>query len=108
MAGQEGAEGSVLSFWQDLLNLRTEGKDSVYGRFEMVNWESEDIYAYTRVEEEKFFVVCSFCENEVHWRCLVKKEEVILAICEVGDSGREAGVMRLKPYECRLYRRRTI
>ena len=84
VAGQEGAKGSVLSFWQDLLNLRREEKDLVYGRFEMVHWDSEDIYAYTRGEEQKFLVACSFCKNEVHRRCPVERGEVILATYEVG------------------------
>lgn len=106
VAEQARVEGSVLSFWQELLKLRREEKDLVYGRLEMVDWENEDVYAYTRGEENGVLVVCSFCEREVQWRCPVEMGELSLTNYNgIGDRGEETGMMTLKPYECRLYRR---
>ncbi|KAF2478620.1 alpha amylase [Neohortaea acidophila] len=104
VASQEGKKGSVLSFWQQLLKLRKSEPTLVYGRFELVDEASEDVYAYTRSDADGvFLVVCSFKSKEVSWNCPIEaKGKLIMSNYDVQEGD---GKMSLKPYECRLYRR---
>jgi oligo-1,6-glucosidase len=110
VARQEKDEDSVLAFWRKLLRLRREEKGLVYGRFEMLDWENEHVYAYTRsTEEVEYLVVCSFSDKEVDWDCPTKGGRVILS--NYGPHPGEAGhreVVKLRPYECRLIKSSKI
>ncbi|KAK5129217.1 hypothetical protein LTR08_003741 [Meristemomyces frigidus] len=102
---QEGQEHSVLEFWRGLLRMRKQEPGLVYGRLAMVDWESEDVYAYTRATAEaEHLVVCSFTEKTMQWTCPVEVGTLVLSnyISEKAEGGQ---VMELQPYACRLYKR---
>ena len=119
---QEQDPRSVLSFWKDLLRLRKEHTGLVYGVFRMVDPANEYVYAYTRTDEEQgegveYLVVCSFSGEAVDWKCpvVVSWGDLLLSNYEgprergESESGgkKEGEVMKLKPYETRLYRRKS-
>lgn len=57
---------SVFYYYQKLIQLRKEKEIIVYGTYDLLLPESEELYAYTRtLGEEKLLVVCNFSENEV-------------------------------------------
>ena len=57
---------SVFYYYQKLIQLRKEKEIIVYGTYDLLIPESEELYVYTRtLGEEKLLVVCNFSENEV-------------------------------------------
>lgn len=56
---------SVFHYYQKLIALRKQKEIIVYGNFELLLPEDEDIFMYTRVlEKEKLLVICNFSKNE--------------------------------------------
>jgi len=107
VAVQETDEDSVLSFWKRLLKVRKENPGLVYGKFEMLDWDNEEVYAYTRIVdgEAEYLVVCSFSEQVVEWKSEIAKGDVIISNYDQGGSGEDDPVIKLRPYECRLYKK---
>jgi glycosidase len=94
---------SVLGFWKDLLKLRKEHKDLVHGLFKMLDWGNEEVYSYTRTNDEtRYLLVCSFSRKEVVWKCPVETGKIVLCNYPFEGTGEE-GEFRLKPFEGRLY-----
>lgn len=108
---------SVYHFWQSLLKLRRDNVATfIYGGFELVNKEHEDVFAYVRTAEdgEKWVTLLNFTGKETEW---VVPEElkgvkwVVGNYChdtadavvdgqkglEVGGNGK--GVVKLRPWE---------
>lgn len=57
---------SVFYYYQKLIQLRKQHKIIVYGKYELLMKESEEIFAYTRSwNGEKLLVMCNFAEHEV-------------------------------------------
>ncbi len=90
---------SVFHYYKKLIALRKEHPVMVYGRYELLLPDSEELYVYTRtLDEEQLLVVCSFSGRETAYTlpdafvgapCLISNRE------NVYDK---AG-MTLKPYE---------
>ena len=99
----ESEEKSVLGFWKALLKTRKQHPALVTGKFEMLDYENQNVYAYTRVDKAgKYLVVCSFSEKEVAWESPVEKGVLLLGNYAVGDN--ETGsLFKLRPFEGRLY-----
>jgi oligo-1,6-glucosidase len=94
---------SVLGFWKRLLKIRKRHQALVTGTFEMIDYDNQSVYAYTRVDEaRKYLVVCSFSEEEVEWQSPVDKGTLLLGNYALGD-GETEGMLKLRPYEGRLY-----
>jgi oligo-1,6-glucosidase len=106
VAAQEGVEGSVLEFWRRLLGIRKEHPDLVYGWFEMLDPENEQIYAYSRSgEKDTYLVACNFSGDEVVWKSPVPVGELLLGSHE--DVKGDEEHLTLRPYEGRLYLKKT-
>lgn len=62
---QLNRDDSVFHYYQKLIALRKQKEIIVYGNFELLLPEDEDIFMYTRVlEKEKLLVICNFSKNE--------------------------------------------
>jgi glycosidase len=59
----------VFEYWRSALSLRKELKKSiVYGDFELLDKDNDDIFAYARSNGgQKVVVVCNFREREIPW-----------------------------------------
>lgn len=68
-AAQVATPGSVFEYWRSALTLRKELKNIIiYGDFEMLDAENDDIFAYARSNgSQKAVVVCSFRDREIEW-----------------------------------------
>jgi glycosidase len=97
------ADMSVLKFWKLVLETRKEHNGLVRGEFKMIDYENEDVYAYTRTDAAgQYLVICSFSEKEVSWLCPVDRGSLLLGNYPVEKT--EEGIMlNLKPYEGRVY-----
>jgi oligo-1,6-glucosidase len=96
-------DDSVLGFWKRVLKIRKQHPALVTGTFEMLNYENQNVYAYTRVDAAgKYLVVCSFSERDVDWKCPPDKGTLLFGNYAVGN-GETGSMLKLRPYEGRLY-----
>lgn len=94
---------SVLGFWKRLLRLRKQHKTLVYGTFQIIDFDNESVYAYTRVDKiGQYLTICSFSEDEVVWECPVEKGLLLLGNYSSQESDLGSH-LKLKPFEARLY-----
>jgi len=107
VSAQEGVEGSVFEFWRKLLSIRKKHLGLVYGWLKMIDEANEEIYAYTRTDDEaEYLVVCSFSGKDVEWKCPVEKGELLLGSHHETIRQESADMMQLRAYEGRLYHRK--
>ena len=63
---QVGDPDSVFSYYQNLIRLRHENDVIVYGTYELLEAENEELFIYTRTLEEKtLLVLCNFTDQTV-------------------------------------------
>ncbi len=97
---------SIYNYYKRLIELRKNHEIIVYGEYELLMPESEEIYAYVRkLGDERILVVCNFTENEVEFTMPEefrgKKKEVLIG--NYPDRGLENAIM-LKAYEAIVYK----
>ncbi|MBN3525189.1 glycoside hydrolase family 13 protein [Paenibacillus apiarius] len=97
---------SVFYYYKTLIQLRKQHPVMVYGSYEPLLEEHEQIYAYTRaLDGEKWLIVLNISEQTV---ACEPPASVSLAGAEllIGNYAVEsdAGELQLKPYEARVYR----
>ena len=90
---------SVFHYYKKLIALRKQNPVMVYGKYEPLLMESEELFVYTRtLEETKLLVVCSFCDHETSFAI---PEEFQGAPCLIANRERryEGEEIALEPYE---------
>ena len=90
---------SVFHYYQKLISLRKEKEIIVYGEFEPLYREDEQIFAYTRKgDQEKLLTVCNFSDQNAE---VEVPEEFKGAECLITNLGRKEfdGKIILNPYE---------
>ena len=97
VADQLKREDSVFHYYQKLIRLRKENEIIVYGNYELLLPEDENIFAYTRtLDNKKLLVVCNFSKSEQKFDFSGYENAEILISNYNRDAG-EDGI--LKPYE---------
>ena len=90
---------SIFHSYQKLISLRKEKDIIVYGEFEPLYRDDEQIFAYTRkLDQEKLLTVCNFSERNAEMEI---PEEFKGAECLITNLDRTVfeGKIVLKPYE---------
>ena len=90
---------SVFHYYQKLIRLRKEKDIIVYGEFEPLYREDEQIFAYTRIQDqEKLLTVCNFSDKNAE---VEVPEEFKGAECLITNLGRKEFERKivLNPYE---------
>lgn len=90
---------SVFHYYKKLIALRKQNPIMVYGKYELLLEDSEELYAYTRtLEGERLLVVCNFTAHEVSFAL---PEEFAGASCLISNMENEygKGEIVLKAYE---------
>lgn len=97
---------SVFHYYKKLITLRKENPVVVYGRYEALMEDSEELFVYTReLDDEKLLVVCSFCDHATDFTIPTEFVGASCLISNVENEYDKAG-MTLKPYEAFvLYRK---
>lgn len=95
---------SVFHYYRKLIALRKEYPVIVYGKYEELLADSEELFVYTRtLDGEKLLVVCSFCDHETTFTipgefagasCLISNEENVYHRADVTLRPFEAFVLR--------------
>lgn len=101
-------EGSIFQYYQKLIRLRHENEVIVYGRYELLLPDHEQIYAFTRtLGEERLLVVLNFSEQTPEFvlpdSVAVNGQDVMISNYEV-ESQESIQRFTLRPYEARVYR----
>ena len=90
---------SVFHYYRKLIALRKENPVMVYGKYEAMMEDSEELFVYTRtLEQEKLLVVCSFCDHETAFSI---PAEFTGASCMITNTGNAytGFEVTLQPYE---------
>lgn len=90
---------SVFHYYKKLIALRKQNPIMVYGKYESLLPDSEELFAYTRAyQEEKLLVVCSFCDHETVFTI---PDEFLGTPCLISNTEREYSgrEITLKAYE---------
>ena len=103
--GEDEDQMSVFHFWQKGLKNRKEHKDSfVYGDFQLVEGDSEEVFAYTKegMSEGKWLIVLNFSGKQVEWEMpsKAKVETWVASNYTKGKPEKEmGGKVTLRPWE---------
>ncbi|MGG7078925.1 glycoside hydrolase family 13 protein [Clostridium sardiniense] len=104
---EEKDENSILSFYKRLIKLRKSSETLIYGTYDLILEDDEEIFAYTRsLGDEKYIVIgnLSKCESKYNYeKYSLKYENLVLNNYNVEKHDELTG-FTLKPYECRVYK----
>ena len=65
---QEHDKDSILSYYRQLIKFRKENPTLVYGQFEPLDIDNEQIFAYLRYDDSNtFLVIHNFSEHQIRW-----------------------------------------
>lgn len=94
---------SVLNFYRQMIHLRKREKALVYGRYDLLLDDHEQIYAYSRLYgDERFVVLCNMSGKAAVW-----DEEVLTlegAQCVLANVAEWEEGYRLRAWEARVYK----
>ena len=92
---------SVFYHYQKLIQLRKEHEVMVYGTYQLLFPEDEDLYIYTRtLEEEKWLIICNFHEKTRKLQC---KRAGQVMLSNYADTPAAEKITELRPYEAVIY-----
>lgn len=95
---------SIFSHYKKLVQLRKEHKIIVYGEYQLLMKDSEEVFAYTRTyNSEKILVLCNFMDREVPCQIPVEYQipEKELLIGNYPDAQEKDWILR--GYEAKAY-----
>ncbi|SER72168.1 glycoside hydrolase family 13 protein [Salipaludibacillus aurantiacus] len=100
-------ENSIFSYYQKLIELRHQNETVVYGSFDIMLNDNEEVFAYKReLNGETLLVYCNFYEDspqvEIPAEYQQANKELFISNYELEDT--ESNKFTLKPYEARVYR----
>jgi len=98
-----GVKDSVFEYWASILRLRKSHNDIfIYGNFELLDVEHNDVFAYTRsFGSQKAIVVTNFRKTPVAWtlpKDITLRMENIL-ISNLSGINVKDGLVSLRPFE---------
>ena len=99
---------SVFYYYQQLIELREEYPIFVYGKYQLILEEDQEIYAYTRtLDGEQLLVILNFFagkpEFELPQQIKYKHKELLISNYNVKPH-QDLEELQLRPYEARVYK----
>ncbi|WP_024614363.1 alpha-glucosidase [Clostridium sp. Ade.TY] len=104
---EERDENSVLNFYKKLIKLKKSNKTLIYGKYNLILEDDENIFAYARVlDDEKFLIIGNLTnkESEYNYDGETLEYSNLLLNNYVVDYHDSLNKFTLKPYECRVYK----
>lgn len=100
-------ENSVFHYYKRLIELRKKHEIIVYGTYDLILEEDENIYAYTRtLNDEMLLVITNFSDQPSVFKCPERisysSKEWLIGNYEV-NKNEEIKEFTLQPYEARVY-----
>ncbi|MBM7557437.1 glycoside hydrolase family 13 protein [Halanaerobacter jeridensis] len=101
-------EESVFHYYQQLIELRDQYPILVYGQYELILDDDQEIYAYTRtLEDEQLLVILNFFDGEPEFdlpsEIEFEEKELLISNYDV-DEAESIEHFLLQPYEARVYK----
>ena len=95
---------SVISYYKELIRLRHENDIIVYGEFELIEPQNEELFIYTRSwNNDQLMLLCNFTEKDIVIPAAVTAQ--IPADAQILISNYVGNLESvLRPYEARVYR----
>ncbi|EES50158.1 alpha-glucosidase [Clostridium botulinum] len=104
---QIGDKDSIFNYYKELIKIRKDNEIIVYGNYDLILDDSEDIYAYVRtLNEEQLLVICNFSSNTSEFKLpnnIKSKYKKLLIANYDGCKEETLENISLRPYECRAY-----
>lgn len=104
---EERDENSVLNFYKKLIKLKKSNEALIYGVYDLILKEDENIFAYTRtLNNEKFLIMANLTGENAKYMYEKEKlnsKDLILNNYEVCEH-KNLTEFTLKLYECRVYK----
>lgn len=100
---------SIFHYYKKLIQLRKKHPIIVYGEYELLLPDSEEIFAYTRkLDDECLLIISNFTPNEIPFTAPFDlndyhNEGVLIGNYQVPEDNLEFPIT-LRPYETRVYR----
>jgi alpha-glucosidase len=106
VAAQQKDPASILNFHKKLITLKKENHLFIYGAYDLILPEDEQIYAYTRtLESKKAVIICNLTDKAAvyeHKDIELAHEALLLSNYEVEHHEKSTSLV-LRPYETRIY-----
>lgn len=99
-------ENSILNYYRKLIKLRKENDIIVYGTYDLILEDHNEIFAYTRtLENKKLLIVCNFKDGEPVFKLpeSIKYTKAELIISNYEKNELYIDEIKLKPYEAVVY-----
>jgi oligo-1,6-glucosidase len=99
---------SIYHYYKKIIQLRKQNPIMVYGKYDLILRDHDEIYAYTRTNgDEVWLVVCNFFANQPEFQLPdgLQGDHATLIVSNYDDVAERGAVTRfaLRPYECRVY-----
>lgn len=93
---------SIYYFYRQLIQIRQDHPTLIYGHYEMIDGNSEQVYAYRRWdEEEEYYIFLNFSEGLADLLGRPDSKYFQLLSSNYEDEGETA---KLRPWEARVYK----
>ncbi|ENK1242085.1 alpha-glucosidase [Clostridium botulinum] len=104
---QENDPNSILNFYKKMIKIKKENEALIYGKYDLILENHEQIYAYTRtLDYEKFIVIVNLTNKEAKYS--YDKEKLnykgLTLSNYLVEEHEDITELVLKPFEARLYK----
>ena len=104
---QEEDPDSILNFYKEMIALRKSEDIFVYGTYDLVFEDHQEIYAYTRtLGEKRVLILCNLTNKQTSInleKITVSTDQLLLSNIPV-EEHESIQELTLKPFEARIYR----
>lgn len=107
VARQQKDPNSIFTFYKKMISTKKENDILIYGKYDLILEDNEQIYAYTRsIDNEKIVVICNLTDLDAVYEYKDIKlmyDGLLLSNYNVQPHEDRTSFV-LKPYEARVYR----
>ena len=100
-------DDSILNFYKKMIKLKKERLPLIYGKYNLILEEEEDIYAYERIlDNDRYIIITNLSENNVNYsykNAVLNSDNLLLSNYQVKEH-KDSTEFDLRPYEARLYK----
>ena len=99
-------KNSILNFYKKLIKLKKQSETLMYGKYELILKNHEQIYAYTRtLDDEKYIIICNLSDNTstYDYEEFLDYDNLVISNYNV-NKHLPMNKFILMPWECRLYK----
>ena len=100
VAAQDADPNSVLNHFRKMTRVRSDNPVLVYGKYELIQREHPDIYAFSRtLDDEQLLILLNFSDQSSSIRMPQLGSDPEVVINNYADLEQQGEVINLKPYQ---------